>query len=432
MKKIVYFFVFNVFASAGLFFAVTVLHAATHVKAVTINEKIPYNLISLESRYAILVEKSTQQLYLYQAQEDVFHLIKSYTCSTGKNRGDKEESGDLKTPEGCYFFREIFQDQQLPSKYGVKAFVTDFPNELDRKEGKKGNGIWLHGLDKPLLPYDTQGCVALHNSDLEELSGYIDLFSTPIIIEENIRYVSYEAIQKEKKEACALLKHWNDSWKNKELEEFIQCYSRDRFGKQKLNSLRQTKSALNSTYKFIDVLLKDINIVRHDTTLITGFVQVYESDRFKSTGFKKLYFQKNSDIYKIVGEDLEMPNYFGEKAGQYYDDERNVRRTLNGWIIAWEQKNIEKYMRCYSNAFVSQNMNRNQWRTYKDTINKSTGSIHIGVEKTKVTIQDKTASVMFIQKYDSDVYMDYGLKKLKLQNENGKWKIIAETWEPIN
>ena len=392
-------------------------------------EGIPDGLVYITSPYAIVVEKSTQRLYLYKAGSELPKLVKTYPCSTGKNRGDKTESGDLKTPEGAYFFRMLHRDETLPAKYGVMAFVLDFPNYIDRQQGKGGNGIWLHGLDKPLLPFDTQGCVAMRNEDITDLSSYIRLYETPVLITETVNFVEPDQHSREVQEALQLVAAWRKAWQGKDLQRFLDCYSK-MYGTAKLDQLGSTKRELNQRYKFISVDLHNLNILKHGTTLIAGFVQDYESDSFSSAGFKKLYLQKNSNTLKIVGEDW-IQDARSLNAGVTPSDERRICRLLNQWVTAWERKDIESYIACYASDFSYQRMNRLQWKQYKAGINSTTRRITVAVDKVKISVNGSSAVVSFAQRYTSDNHSDYGLKTLDLRRSKDGWKIIRETWEPI-
>lgn len=391
---------------------------------------IPDGFLHLTSPYALLVEKSSQRLMLYKAQGTTLEQVKTYPCSTGKNRGDKKESGDLKTPEGGYFFTTVHRDEALPSKYGVMAFVLDFPNLMDRQQQKGGNGIWLHGLDKPLVAYDTQGCVAMRNEDITELSRYIGIYETPILITEKIAWVDNQTLQRERQDAMRLIATWRQAWQGKRLQAFLECYSPDRFGAFKLNRLKATKQDLNRRYKFISVDLQRLNVLKHGSTIIAGFVQDYESDDFASTGFKKLYLQRNSDEMKIVGEDW-MENAVPRKPSETASEERRIFRKLNQWLGAWERKDIESYMECYAPDFTANGMNRRQWREYKTGVNRTAGKISIAVEATDISFEGKNAVVTFLQRYTSGAHSDYGRKKLTLTKTGSDWKILRETWEPL-
>ena len=114
------------------------------------------------SDYAILVDKSQQKVYVYH-RDSPSKPHRTYTCTTGENQGPKLRENDRKTPEGVYFFVRAIDKRELLSLYGSRAYALDYPNDIDRREGKNGHGIWFHGLNRPLKPRDTNGCVALEN-----------------------------------------------------------------------------------------------------------------------------------------------------------------------------------------------------------------------------------------------------------------------------
>ncbi|MCX8043431.1 MAG: L,D-transpeptidase family protein [Desulfobacterota bacterium] len=416
---------FSIIASA-----VTMAHAAVSSRGDDVPRSIPDGLLALASPHAIVVEKSNQRLYLYGNSQHGLELIKTYSCSTGKNKGDKIEPGDLRTPEGCYFFTTLHKGTSLPSRYGAMAFVLDFPNYVDQQRGKRGNGIWLHGLDKPLMPFDTQGCVALCNEDIIELSRYIRLYDTPILITETLTAVDPERYDRERTEALQLLAAWRNAWQGKDLQRFLACYSPDRYGQGKLRTLAATKKDLNARYKFISIDLHRLNILKHGDTIVAGFVQDYESDTFCSTGFKKLYLQKNSERLAIVGEDWENEAPVAPPAGEV-SDERRICRMLNRWIKAWEEKDMEAYIDCYAPDFTSHKMNRRQWKEYKEGIGRATRRITVGVENIMITVKGPTAVVTFAQRYSSDAHSDYGKKTLHLRRAGNDWNIVKEVWEPL-
>ena len=140
--------------------------------------------------HALVVDKETEKLFLYEGDgERPPRLVRVWNATTGKSGGDKIASGDHKTPEGIYFFTKILEDRQLPAEYGVRALVTDYPNRFDLRKGKTGTGIWLHATDevlRPFTPMRTRGCVVVTNHDILEISRYVRLGETPIVIEEHV------------------------------------------------------------------------------------------------------------------------------------------------------------------------------------------------------------------------------------------------------
>ena len=264
---------------------------------ITHGETLPSALISMdcqEESYAILVEKHTQKLFLYGcAQEGVVKLIKSFPCSTGENSGDKKKRGDKRTPEGIYFFNQVFEDEHLEPRYGVKAFALDYPNSLDRLQKKGGRGIWLHGTNKTLAPNDSRGCIALNNKDILELSNYISLYRTPIIVLKKIEYLSKDEVKKRGERLGNFTEKWLESWNDRDLTSYMSCYDKD-FRSKGMNwtKWRNYKDRLNKKYRKIDVTIELVQGFQHDNYSLVAFRQNYDSDSFKSKGIKRLYLSE--------------------------------------------------------------------------------------------------------------------------------------------
>ena len=147
-------------------------------------------------RYALVVEKATQTLYLYD--RDNTEIIRM-SCSTGKSDGRKLQSGDAKTPEGIYFFTKSYVKKYLSPIYGIRAFPIDYPNPVDKKEGRNGYGIWFHGTNKPLKPRDTNGCIVMEDASIDHLASYIKLHETPTVISSRVMMVPESEREKEAK-----------------------------------------------------------------------------------------------------------------------------------------------------------------------------------------------------------------------------------------
>lgn len=136
--------------------------------------------VAKEPIYIILVEKNLQRLRVLE-YDNALRVVADYPSATGENLGIKELSGDSKTPEGIYFITQIFRDDKI-TIFGDKAFHLDYPNFFDREAGRNGDGIYIHGTNKELVPNSTNGCVTLTNSDLDDLESYLNQIVTPVII----------------------------------------------------------------------------------------------------------------------------------------------------------------------------------------------------------------------------------------------------------
>lgn len=139
-----------------------------------------------EPIHLILVEKAIQRLFLYR-YDGQYRLLESYNCSTGEKRGRKREEKDEKTPEGIYFNTSAYRDSKI-TIFGDRAFGLNYPDVYDNIAGNSGSGIFIHGSNKNIEPFATNGCIVMDNADLADLDGRIDFRKTPIIVGEHLPY----------------------------------------------------------------------------------------------------------------------------------------------------------------------------------------------------------------------------------------------------
>jgi hypothetical protein len=136
--------------------------------------------------HLILVEKAIQKLFLYR-YDGQYHLLKSYTCSTGEKNGKKREEKDEKTPEGIYFNVSVYRDSKI-TIFGDRAFGLNYPDVFDDISGNTGSGIFIHGSNRNIKPFSTNGCIVLSNVDLADLDKRTQLKKTPVIIGEHLPF----------------------------------------------------------------------------------------------------------------------------------------------------------------------------------------------------------------------------------------------------
>jgi murein L,D-transpeptidase YafK len=267
-------------------------------------DKVPGPLLKWPekgSEYAILVDKSQQKVFLYH-KDNPYKPHRTYTCSTGENQGPKLRENDRKTPEGVYFFVRPIDKKDLLPKYGSRAFALDYPNVIDRKEGKNGHGIWFHGLNKPLKPRDTNGCVALVNEDIDDLAHFIRIEDTPVIVSERIEMVDLAEMEKERDEVIRIVETWRTSWERKDMDKYMSLYSPDFTSSGKnWQQWKEHKARLAKQYRKIKVEVQNLRIVQNDGLVLASFVQKYGNEYFSSSGRKTLYLKHGSKL-RIIGE----------------------------------------------------------------------------------------------------------------------------------
>ena len=175
-------------------------------------------------------------------------------------------------------------------------------------ESLRGDGIWLHGTDKPLTSYSTNGCIVLDNRDVAELSQYIRLKQTPIIIEEKIVYTTPTELSEERERFRGYLAEWKKSWETKQLDDYMSFYSKD-FQSKGLTwkRWRDHKYRLNQQYKNIQVTIDPPTILKHNHNVVAAFFQSYRSDHYINEGTKRLYLIKEGGDWRIIGEESDPP-----------------------------------------------------------------------------------------------------------------------------
>jgi adhesin transport system outer membrane protein len=109
---------------------------------------------------------------------------------------------------------------------------------------------------------------------------------------------------------------------------------------------------------------------------------------------------------------------------------QKITPTIQSWIAAWNNKDINTYLATYSDSFVpAKNLTREQWGTLrKKRVGKQGGITAVLKDiKAPTKCDSNKADVSFSQEYGSDDYRDAVEKTLSLEFANGQWKIVRET-----
>lgn len=120
----------------------------------------------------LVVYKSERKLVAFSKGK----IVKSYRIALGKSPiGAKQFQGDNKTPEGVYFI-----NGKNGHSIAYKNLGISYPNSKDNSNSRgkpTGRDIKIHGLMNNLwfignlhqLKDWTNGCIAVNNSEMEEL-----------------------------------------------------------------------------------------------------------------------------------------------------------------------------------------------------------------------------------------------------------------------
>lgn len=270
---------------------------------------LPRQFIDLptSTRHAIAVDASRSRLYLFENDAQGLRLVADHYVSLGRLGVDKKEQGDQRTPLGVYFITSRLEARQLKDFYGPGALTLNYPNEYDRRRGKTGGGIWLHGVppeNYARTPQSTDGCVVLANDDLLRLLREVSPRRTPVIIAPRIEWVVHSQTERERTAARALVEQWRQARSRGDMNRLMSFYSAQfTSGTADLAQWSQTVSREVNAARGRESELKELSILSwRDTSevLIVTFGEVLKGQ--VSGPMKRQYWGKEGGQWKIFYE----------------------------------------------------------------------------------------------------------------------------------
>ena len=275
-----------------------------HYRAPPPMDQIPSALVKLSDQqgYVVLVNMTTSRLYLYENRGGVPHLVRDFYATIGKNGTGKLAQGDQKTPVGVYFVTGTIAPEKLPDFYGSGAFPIDYPNAWDQRRGRTGYGIWLHGTPSNTFsrpPRDSDGCVILSNADLESIKQYIAPGETPVILAEDVEWISRSQWEQRQARLAIVVEQWRKDWESRDTEQYLDHYSPSYSGLgMDYERWVAYKRKVNSGKQFIRVGISGQSMFLYpgeQALLVVTFQQDYSSDRNHRRFVKRQYWRQEAD-----------------------------------------------------------------------------------------------------------------------------------------
>ena len=274
---------------------------------------VPRYLLQLQSdqRYAIVVDTQKSRLYLYEndAKTGRPHFVADYYVTQGKLGAEKIKEGDKRTPIGVYHVTSSLEPRKIGDFYGSGAFPISYPNEWDKRNGKSGHGIWLHGTPSDTYsrpPKASDGCVVLANTDLNQLAKNLQIGLTPVIISPSIEWTSIDDWAKERAELNRTMNSWRTDWESRDTDRFLRHYSRRFQGDgQNFSAFAQQKREVNEAKEWIKVTVSNVSMFRNpgkDEMVVVTFAQDYRSNNTNQTSRKRQYWIREDGAWKIIYE----------------------------------------------------------------------------------------------------------------------------------
>lgn len=264
--------------------------------------------LSPKQRHAVVVDTSKSTLYLYENVNGEPHYVADFYISVGKKGSDKLAEGDQKTPLGVYFVDGHFSRNKLADFYGAGAYPLSYPNEWDKRQGRKGHGIWLHGTPSDTYsrpPLSSNGCVVLANNDLTDLGTHLQIGITPVIITRTMDW-SDDADRSERDSLLKAFEQWRSNWSSLDTDAYLSHYAKDfSSGNVKLPAFAQQKRLVNSGKTWIKVKVSDLSVFPYPNQpdmVVVSFEQDYDSNNLSNRMHKRQYWIKREGRWQIIYE----------------------------------------------------------------------------------------------------------------------------------
>ncbi|WP_374520365.1 L,D-transpeptidase family protein [Undibacterium squillarum] len=290
--------------------------AAARLKALQFRpgpDQVPRAVIQLkdDQKQVIVIDAKKSRLYLYDhLGGQQLQLRSDHYISQGKFGVDKLKEGDQKTPLGVYYITSRLSGSKLPDFYGPGALPLNYPNEWDKANGRSGSGIWLHGMPSNSFsrpPLASDGCVVLTNPDFLNIAAQIEIGRTPVVIAEQLEFISREKLRQERAQLAQVQESWRLDMESMNANRIFANYSRNFRSPQgeDLNSWFAKQRPSWEGWTSPVVRLKDLTQFRYpsrDEMLVTTFTMELSSGRSHMSTRKRQYWVKESTKWRIIYE----------------------------------------------------------------------------------------------------------------------------------
>lgn len=256
------------------------------------NEGLPSRLVGVDKKH---------KEFHYFEKKSPFKLRYTYPCVTGQLEGDKQQTNDLRTPEGVYFVEYKIAGGLDFREYGGIAYTLNYPNPVDRLRGKTGHGIWIHSKGFDLVP--TRGCVAIGLKDIAEV-GPLLTPGTPVVLAEEFDAGRPPAPDDGTAARLrGLMRDWSRAWASRSAAMFdfydAPAYSR---ATEDFGAFRRNKERLFKILGFIKIYNREIHALEGPGYWVTWSEQYYTASNLSTEGIRRLYWQRGGDgRFRIVG-----------------------------------------------------------------------------------------------------------------------------------
>lgn len=273
-------------------------------------DRLPRYVLQMhaEQKHALVVDSRRSRLYVFENAGGRPRFVADYYVTLGKNGVEKTREGDQKTPIGVYHVTANLPRQKLTDFYGAGAYPINYPNAWDKRLGRNGHGIWLHGTPSDTYsrpPRASDGCLVLANTDLEAVGRTLQIGLTPVIIADEIEWTDAAALEAERKALAGAFEDWRADWESRDSDRYLAHYAaRFHSGDQSLAEWSEHKRKVNAAKRWIKVGVSRVSMMQYprEKFVVVNFEQDYRSSNLSNVMRKRQYWTKDDGRWRILYE----------------------------------------------------------------------------------------------------------------------------------
>jgi len=259
--------------------------------------------------HVILVDTGRSRLFVFENHAGRPRYVTDFYISLGKNGVEKQREGDQKTPIGVYTV--VSAKEKLPDFYGTHAFPISYPNEWDKRNGRNGHGIWLHGTPSETYsrpPFATDGCVVLTNDDLKRLSRFVDVGKTPVVIGATVEWKDPKHWDAQREDFLAAFGQWRADWESMDTGKYLAHYGAEfRSDGKDRDSWIAHKRKVGAGKSWVKVGVSQVSLFSYPGSgpmMMVTFEQDYRSNNLSNRTHKRQYWTLEGNRWRIVHESV--------------------------------------------------------------------------------------------------------------------------------
>ena len=123
----------------------------------------------------------------------------------------------------------------------------------------------------------------------------------------------------------------------------------------------------------------------------------------------------------------------GKASDKASSDNKAVMAFLGEWKLAWEQKNLDRFMKMYHPDFEHEGMNYVALLKTKKNFFRKYRTIRVEVDRVEIRKVQGRVLVRFVQSFQGDKYSDKGWKSMVLDGgKDSGFRIVSEGWTALS